>query len=248
MDFLRIKFLIDDNPFLSKDYVESLKQEYTGVFYERFILGNWVAAEGCIYPQFAKEYERYTVKEIPKDVSFATIGVDFGGNKSAHAFVCVGYCGNMRRAFVLDEFYLKEEISPERLEQEFIRFVKRMQSICPVYEAFCDNAESTLICGLRRAVESVGVALDVRKAKKEKILERIRFVNAMFSQERLQVKENCRYVTEALRNAVWDESKTEDVRLDDGSVNVDSLDALEYALEPYMKVMMETSLGERRNI
>jgi len=247
LDFLRVRFTIEDNPYLPESYVESLKREYTGVFYERFILGNWVAAEGCIYPEFAKNASRFTFRRNPKDISFATIGVDFGGNQSAHAFVCVGFSRHMHRAYVLDEFYLKQEISPEKLEQEFIRFVKRMQKLCPVYEAFCDNAESTLICGLRRAVEREGLALEVRKAKKDKILERIRFTNAMLAQKRLFVRKECRYVMEAMQNAVWDESKTEDTRLDNGTVNVDSLDAMEYALEPYMRVMLESSSGERRN-
>ena len=54
LDFLDVKFLLDDNTTLPKDYVENIKLEYTGVYYERFILGNWVMAEGLIYPMFEK--------------------------------------------------------------------------------------------------------------------------------------------------------------------------------------------------
>lgn len=43
------KFLMEDNLSLDRDYMESLKQMYSGVWYERMILGNWVAAEGRIY-------------------------------------------------------------------------------------------------------------------------------------------------------------------------------------------------------
>jgi len=46
------KFLMDDNLSLDPSYVESLKQMYTGVWYERMILGNWVSAEGRIYDMF----------------------------------------------------------------------------------------------------------------------------------------------------------------------------------------------------
>lgn len=46
------KFLMEDNYSLDKDYIESLKQMYTGVWYDRMILGNWVAAEGRIYDMF----------------------------------------------------------------------------------------------------------------------------------------------------------------------------------------------------
>lgn len=46
------KFLMEDNLSLSQEYITALKQMYTGVWYERMILGNWVAAEGRIYDMF----------------------------------------------------------------------------------------------------------------------------------------------------------------------------------------------------
>ena len=61
LDFLDVKFTIDDNTTLPKDYVENIKREYTGVFYDRFILGLWVAANGLVYPMFSKK--KHTFKE-----------------------------------------------------------------------------------------------------------------------------------------------------------------------------------------
>ena len=52
LDFLDVKFLLDDNTTLPEDYVRNIKMEYTGVFYDRFILGKWVIAEGLIYPMY----------------------------------------------------------------------------------------------------------------------------------------------------------------------------------------------------
>lgn len=52
LDFLDVKFVIDDNTTLPPDYVANIKKEYTGVFYRRFILGEWVLAEGLIYPMY----------------------------------------------------------------------------------------------------------------------------------------------------------------------------------------------------
>ena len=49
------KFLMEDNLSLSQEYITALKQMYTGVWYERMILGNWVAAEGRIYDMFEPE-------------------------------------------------------------------------------------------------------------------------------------------------------------------------------------------------
>ncbi len=241
LDFLRMKFSIEDNPYLSKEYVKSLKNEYTGVFYQRFIKGEWVAAEGVVYPEYADNPKKFLKKIPPDDISFATIGVDFGGNKSAHAFVCLGFTKGFKRCVVLDEFYLKEQISPERLCNEFVAFCKRQKERYRVFVAYCDNAVSTLIRGLLNASLSSNLAIDVKKAKKTKIIDRIRFINALISSGRFEVLDRCSNVSDALCQAVWDNSCTEDVRLDDGYRNIDSLDALEYAAEPYMKEMMSVS-------
>lgn len=62
LDFLDVKFTIDDNTTLPSDYVENIKQEYTGVFYDRFILGDWVVADGLVYDFFN---ESMIVDDIP---------------------------------------------------------------------------------------------------------------------------------------------------------------------------------------
>lgn len=63
LDFLDVKFLLDDNTTLPRDYVENIKREYVGVFYERFILGLWTLAEGIIYPM----YKDAVVDSLPCD-------------------------------------------------------------------------------------------------------------------------------------------------------------------------------------
>ena len=243
LDFLRIKFLIDDNPYLCQDYINSLKAEYTGVFYERFIKGEWVAAEGVVYPEFANNPDAYIASEAPEDISFATVGVDFGGNKSAHAFVCLGFTKGFKSLVVLDEFYLKEQISPERLYREFVDFCKRQKEKYKLCEAYCDSAETTLIQGLKNAAAREHLLIDIKKARKTKILDHIRFFNSMISQGRFSLLKKCTNTKDALSQAIWDDSKPEDVRLDNGILNVDSLDAMEYAAEPYMKEMISKNLS-----
>ena len=55
IDLMSMKFLLTDNTFLSKTYVEELKKEFCGVFYNRYILGEWVVAEGRVYEDFSPE-------------------------------------------------------------------------------------------------------------------------------------------------------------------------------------------------
>ena len=72
------------------------------------------------------------------------------------------------------------------------------------------------------------------------MLDRIRFFSMMMAQGRFYILRRCKHTIEALSEAVWDSKHPErDTRLDDGSTNIDSLDALEYAAEPYMEEMIE---------
>ena len=69
-------FTIDDNTFLSKDYVEALKAATPrGMFYDRSILGQWVTGEGIVYQDFDKE--TMLINEAPKNLDYYC-GVDWG--------------------------------------------------------------------------------------------------------------------------------------------------------------------------
>lgn len=75
LDFLDVKFKIDDNTTLPRDYVTAIKKEYSGVFYERFILGKWVLAEGIIYPMYQQALDDPPENSRPKDYR---LSVDYG--------------------------------------------------------------------------------------------------------------------------------------------------------------------------
>jgi PBSX family phage terminase large subunit len=82
LEILDIKFVIDDNTTLPADYVENIKKEYTGVFYKRFIDGDWVLAEGVIYPMYEK-----AIGTAPDDKpSEYCLSIDYG---TMNAFGCL---------------------------------------------------------------------------------------------------------------------------------------------------------------
>lgn len=71
-------FTIDDNTFLSKDYVEALKAATPkGMFYDRAILGLWVTGEGIVYQDFNKDTMLIDSDKIPEDLHYY-VGVDWG--------------------------------------------------------------------------------------------------------------------------------------------------------------------------
>ena len=234
LDMLSMQFNIDDNTFLDGLYVEQLKREYTGVFYDRFIKGLWVAAEGVIYKDFADHPKDYII-DHPPDIAIASVGVDFGGNGSASAFCLTGITKGLKKVITLDEYYKKGITSPAELEGDFIAFLQRSTQKYHVIDAYCDSAEQTLIQGFKVAAARAGIPVRVRNAKKGAINDRIRFYTALMGQGRYKIMNHCTHTIEALQNAVWDAKALKDTRLDNGNYNIDSLDAMEYSTEPYMR-------------
>lgn len=232
---LHLHFKLEDNPSLSAEIIRRFHSLYTGVFYKRFILGLWVAAEGVVYPQFADDQKPFLLDTAPAIIR-ASIGVDFGGTGSAHSFTLVGFTAGYREIVILDEYYHsnKEQgvLSPSQLDAAFVDFVRRAQVKYGVYEAYCDSAEQTLIRGLMIAAARNHLPVQVRNAKKGPINDRIAFYNSMMAQGRFKVLRHCKATIDALSNAVYDSKRPmEDIRLDDGSTNIDSLDSMEYATE-----------------
>lgn len=235
-----LHFMMTDNLSLSRKRREGYERawDHGSVFYKRFILGLWVAADGLIYQQFADKPEDFIVdnnwlKAHP--IVYGTIGVDFGGNKSAHAFTFTGFTQDFEYVVTIKEYYKKKRITPKQLEDDFIDFVKRVQRKYNCYEAFCDSAETTLINGLEAAIISAGVPIELKNAIKGPINDRIAFYSSIMAQGRYKIHESCIKTKEALESAVYDEKKpTKDERLDDGLMNIDSLDAMEYSTESVM--------------
>jgi hypothetical protein len=101
-----------------------------------------------------------------------------------------------------------------------------------VTDVWCDSAEQTLINGLRTAAAKAHLAVNIGNAQKRAINDRIRALCLLMGAGRYYISRTCTDTIEALKTAVWDSKHmTEDVRLDDGTTNIDSLDALEYSWE-----------------
>lgn len=236
---LHLHFTMDDNFSLSDEVKQRYERMYSGVFYDRYIKGLWVAAEGVIYKEFADNPDNFIVDAIPDDIIFCTIGMDFGGNGSAHAMICTGFSKSMRKVIILDEYYRKEIISPAELEKDVCRFIRRCQQKYKVYDMYCDSAEQVLIRGIKSAVMSERIPINIHNARKSAIIGRIRFFNSIMAQKRFFIMKHCPHLIEALQSAVWDSKSMKDVRLDNGEYNIDSLDALEYSAEPFMNDIIE---------
>ena len=226
LDMLVRKFFIDDNAFLDREYVAQLKKEYTGVFYDRFILGLWVVAEGAIYKVFSDKPEQYVTSS--PDYDYIQVGVDFGGNRSAHTFVAVGIKNDYSTLTALaSERHEAAGLSPDDLYARIALFANRVgEKYGRIVRIYADNAEQTLINGMRARLN-----IPIINSLKNPIIDRIRGTTSLMSQGRFFMTKDCDTLKTAFETAVYDGKALTDTRLDDGTSDIDTLDAFEYAWE-----------------
>lgn len=99
-------FTMEDNPALSDEYKASLRREYSGVWFKRYILGLWVAAEGAIYDMW--DGDRHVVRpdQVPVISRIISVGLDYGTTHRTRAYLIgVGdHPVTGPALYVLDEF------------------------------------------------------------------------------------------------------------------------------------------------
>ena len=248
LDIYLQKYTIFDNPFLDPEFVKQLCKEYEGtVYYDRLILGLWKRAEGAIYRKFADHPEDFVRETAASDLTEIVIGVDFGGNKSGHSFVARGYDRDNNvyglksiRYMNTDTKRFKEGIDSNILNDLLIQFVNKVQEkYGKVDFIYWDNAETTLGQSIRNAMIKAHPNVIVRPAKKIRIKDRIECVLKLMGAGRFFITEDCETLSTALQEAVWDEKAMEDDRLDDGSSDIDTLDAFEYTIERDIRMLTE---------
>lgn len=95
-------FNIDDNPSLTESYKNSIKTEFTGLWYKRFIQGLWVAAEGAVFDSWDEDKHVVPWLDLPPMQNLIAIGVDYGtSNATAAILIGMGVDGVM---YCVDEW------------------------------------------------------------------------------------------------------------------------------------------------
>ncbi len=234
-------FTIFDNPTVGKKQLESILRQYQegSVWYRRWILGERCAAEGLIFPAFTEHPERWTVSAPPRDIAFLSVGCDYGGTASRTVFTAVGIREDFRGVCVVDCKRLpqgKGKITPDELEREFISFLFGLEKkfhLRPRY-AFMDSEGQYLTNGIRSACAAAGLAVAVCDCKKVTISDRIACKMRLMNEGRWSVMEGCKAVIDSTAELVWD-TNAPDRRLDNGTTDVDTADAEEYAWSAWIK-------------
>lgn len=226
-----------------------------GSIYKRFA-DNPEAFRCEIVDEFTPNTEHKQFRK--EDITSIEIGLDFGGNQSGHSFVARGYTDGYRDVIALKSRRItakdeKEDIDSNRLNELFCEFIREVieeyavcvkrgdyVEYCNVESVYWDNAETVLGNSIRNAVEKEFPWISVRPAKKRPINDRIRCTVKLMGARRFFITEDCESLETALSDAVWNKEVIgKDERLDDGSTDIDSLDAFEYTIERDMKYLIE---------
>ena len=214
-------FTLYDNTFLNKEYVESIEASTpTGMFYDRDILGIWVASEGVVYQDFNKDI--HYIKEANTGFKKYFVGVDFGWEHYG-SMVVMGL-GLDNKYYLLKEYaYQHKDID------EWINIAKDIVKEYGSVNFYCDTARPDYINKLK--VNSIR-AINARK----EVLEGISTIATLFKTNKLLILEdNVNIFKTEIYNYVWAKGKDEPVKAND-----DVLDSLRYAIYTDMKLTGNT--------
>ena len=222
-------FTLDDNPSLDPAVVARLKAQYTGLWYRRFILGDWCLASGAVFDTF--DDSRHVVDILPEMRRWMAVGIDYG---TINPFVglLVGH-GVDDRLYVASEWRHDSRTALRQMtDAQYSRAVrswlaefehKGVKGAAPSW-LFVDPSASSFMTQLW----SDGVA-GVAKADND-VKDGIRSVSMALAANRLSIHRSCEGLLGELPSYSWDEKAAlagEDKPL---KANDHSCDALRYAL------------------
>lgn len=192
-------FLLTDNPSNTAEYMRDLRTEFSGLFYQRFIEGLWVLADGIIYDMF--EEEKHVYKEKPPEYRKYVVGGDFGMTNPT-CFGLFGYDDPKDVMMVREYYHQNKPRTRQMTPSEYAdALVVWLGGIYP--EAiYLDPSASALIEEVsRRKID--GKYLIVRKANNS-VLDGINFVCNSLNNEELRIHESCTETIREFSAYSWD--------------------------------------------
>ena len=243
------EFNIFDNLSISNEKLKKILETYdkNSIWYKRDILGKRIASESFLFSPIIEKEEDYIIDETTP--SYISMGIDFGGNNSAHAFVTCSIKRDYSEIAVLrsDRTEIVDDIHT-KLKQLKSAFKKHLLFILNKYGKvdviWADCAEQVLISALQEVLDEIGFSIPIRNSVKTPINSRIYAINMLLMIKKIKfIKGDTNSVIEALQQAVQDPNENEDRWLDDGTSDIDTIDAFNYGIEYWYKQILKLILG-----
>ncbi len=250
LDLRSWRFTLDDNPSLDPAYVAALKAEYVGLWYRRFILGEWCLAEGAVYDMW--DEDRHVVDELPAMDRWLAVGIDYG-TVNAFSALLLGMgspepsrdAGATRRLYLVDEYRYDSRTALRQLTDGeyaanvhgWLRRIERPsehganRGVSPewwVVDPSAASFKTQLWRGDRDAgVPPVSTVTDADNA----VVDGIRLVATLLARDQLRVHRRCAGWLEEAPGYSWDDDKA--AKGEDAPIKADdhSLDAGRYAIK-----------------
>lgn len=209
LDLLVMRFLLDDNTTLDPAYVSAVKAEYTGVFYRRFILGEWCLAEGLIYPMFDKD--THVKAEAIRNGRYY-ISVDYG---ILNAFSAGLWLYDGTTAFRASEYYHSGRNTKHQMtDAEYLEKIKQLAEGHRIEAVIVDPSAASFIAALRKA------GFTVRKGNNN-VVPGIARTASLLQRKRILIAPECHDTIREFELYRWDETSAEDkpVKADDHAMD-----------------------------
>ena len=245
-------FNMFDNMSITDEQLKIVLATYdkSSIWYKRDILGIRMANAGILFDLIANNKERYLTKD--KISGMITTGVDFGKNGSKHAFCSQVISRSYRNVEVIrsDEVDCTNQddvidndgigVKLKQLRDGFIKHIKYVLShYGKIDYVFADSAEPSLIDFLQKSLENEGIHIPVKPSIKIPIEDRIHLIGVLLMQDRLKfIDGETNEIIKALQEATQDDKEEVDRWLDDGTSDIDILDAFDYGIENWVRELM----------
>ena len=238
-DWRVFHFTMDDNPGLSPEYIAAKKREFTGLWYRRFIQGEWVSAQGAIFDMWDPETHIVPHDEIPELIRILGVGIDYGTTNATSAVALA--LGTDGLLYAVDEW--RHDASETQVRQTDAQLAAGVRTFIrslplPPDWVIVDPAAASFKVQL--AADGVGNVMN----GENDVLYGIRTTASLFSTGKLRISERCTGLLDEIPSYSWDPKATDDGRDRPLKVADHSTDALRYAVattetlwRPYMDAL-----------
>lgn len=209
---LYLHFKMEDNPSLSKKMLERYKSLYSGAFYRRFVEGEWVAAQGAVYPFMTDEM----FCEVPWcEFEDYAVSVDYGTVNPA-SFGLWGFLGGVW--YRIDEYYFDSRKEGfQRTDEEHYRELERLCEGKKISAVTVDPSAASFIEVIRRHGK-----FSVIPARNN-VLDGIRQCAAALKEKRIVICRNCADSVREFSIYRWNENSTNDVPIKENDHAMDDI-------------------------
>jgi PBSX family phage terminase large subunit len=194
IDLVHWDFTLDDNPTLDAEYKKRIKASYTGLWYNRYILGQWALASGAIFDTF--DNDNIYTNPFPAP-SYYVVGIDYG-TTNATAAVLVAITPNKwpQMRVEAEYYYDSAKIGRAKTDDELVKDILEFISYKNVSAIYVDPAAASFKIALRQK------DLPVIDANNDVLLG-IKTMSKFVSGKNLVIHRSCKTVIEQIQSYAW---------------------------------------------